>query len=235
MKKIVRRSNERGKGEYGWLSTRYSFSFGEWHDPSRMGFGALRVLNDDTIAPISGFPMHSHRDMEIITIVTSGILTHKDNLGHVGSLGRGEVQAMSAGDGITHSEYNASPTESLSLFQLWITPARRIGAACYAQASFPNLQNDKGLSFIAGPEGSGAALTIAQDAYVLRAAFDSKVPFSYRLHKEGHGLFAFVIEGTVHIAGETLATRDAIAISEMNAVEFSTESEADLLLIEVPL
>lgn len=235
MKKVVRRANERGSGEYGWLSTRYSFSFADWYDPSRMGFGALRVLNDDTIAPNSGFPMHSHRKMEIITIVMSGTLTHKDNLGNVGSLRSGEVQVMSAGDGITHSEYNASSEEPLSLFQIWITPARNIGNARYAQANLQDLDWSDALLPIAGPEGSGAPLTMAQDAYISRATLDTAAPFTYEFKKEGSGLFVLVIDGNVEVDGETLGRRDALEISDANKITFQTTTETDLLLIEVPL
>ena len=136
MNTVLHRANERGKSELDWLSSRFSFSFAEWYNPERMGFGSLRVINDDTIAPSSGFNMHAHRDMEIITIVMEGAVTHKDSEGNKGVVMAGDVQVMSAGTGIVHSEYNDSADETLKLFQIWITPNRQGVPFQYAQKHF---------------------------------------------------------------------------------------------------
>lgn len=232
MEKILHRAEKRGKGEYGWLSTHYSFSFANWYEPSRMGFGALRVLNDDTIAPASGFPMHSHRDMEIITIVTEGTLTHKDSLGNTDTVKAGEVQVMSAGTGITHSEYNASATEPLTLFQLWILPEQPGGDPRYEQSSFQKTAN--GFMPLVGPLGTPDVLGIRANARIHRASLTSGMHI-YRLTDPAHGIYVFVIDGKVSVAGEALGARDAIGISGTSEVSIESADTADLLLIEVPL
>ncbi len=234
MKKLLHRANTRGKGEYGWLSTRYSFGFANWHDPSRVGFGALRVLNDDTIAPASGFPMHGHADMEIITIVAAGTLTHRDNLGNIGTIGAGEVQVMSAGTGIVHSEYNASATESLSLFQLWIQTGERGASPRYGEAKRSDIRAGE-ITQLAGPLGSGAPATILQNALISRAHISPSAPITYSLSSKDQGLYVFVLDGTLSVEGEKLGSRDAIGVSEFNALEISAAEPSNVLLIEVPM
>ncbi len=235
MEKILHRADKRGRGDHGWLSTRYSFSFADWFEPARMGFGALRVLNDDTIAPASGFPMHGHRDMEIITIVTHGTLTHKDSLGNTGTVNAGEVQVMSAGAGIVHSEYNASPSEPLALFQIWIQTGKVGSAPRYDQKSFKALRAEDGVVPLVGPLGGTCPLGIRQDAFIARAIINAEHPCEYRLHKEGNGVYVFVIDGAAEVAGERLRARDALGISGTDTVDVAAEAHADVLIIEVPL
>ncbi len=234
MKKILHRANTRGKGEHGWLSTRYSFSFSDWYDPSRMGFGALRVLNDDIIAPASGFPMHGHKDMEIITIVTKGSLTHRDSLGNIGHISEGEVQVMSAGTGVVHSEYNTSATEPLTLFQLWIETGNPGAAPRYGEAKIPTGSKGDSVQLV-GPEGSTAPATILQNASILQAFLTPHSPFVYRLQKEGRGIYIFVIDGTISAAEETLGARDAVGVSDTDSLEIIAVEPSQILLIEVPL
>lgn len=235
MEKVLHRAQKRGERDYGWLSTRYSFSFGDWYEPARMGFGALRVLNDDTIAPASGFPMHGHRDMEILTIVTSGTLTHKDSLGNTGVVRAGDVQVMSAGTGIVHSEYNASPNEPLTLFQIWIQTEKEGSAPRYDQKSFGALRAEDGVVPLAGPVGDACPLEIRQHAFLARAVVDPDHPCAYRMHREENGVYVFIIEGAAEVAGERLGSRDALGISGIGAVNIAAEVHADILIIEVPL
>lgn len=227
MKKTLHPANSRGGGEYGWLSTNYSFSFSDWYDPSRMGFGALRVLNDDRIAPAKGFGAHGHRDMEIITIVTAGTVTHTDNMGNVGKVPAGDVQVMSAGTGVMHSEYNESPNEPLSLFQLWIQPKERGIAPRYEQRHFGLSSNVPGVRELVGPD----SLYIHQDAYISHAVVSGTQ--EYALHDPNNGVYIFVIEGAMEVAGEKLSDRDALGIEEVESTSLTGTGSA--LIIEVPM
>lgn len=199
-----------------------------------MGFGALRVLNDDRIAPEAGFPTHSHRDMEIVTVVTRGTLTHADTLGNTGTLKAGEVQVMSAGTGIAHSEYNASPHEFLELFQIWIFPERNGMPPRYAQRRFP-LPDPGTCVTLAGPEGSREALPMRQNAYVIRATADRVHPLTYSLHGQNQGLYCFVMSGTARTAGEALSEKDAIGLSGALHADIETDDHTELLIIETPI
>ena len=234
METILHRASERGRGDHGWLSTRYSFSFADWYDPTKMGFGALRVLNDDTIAPASGFPFHGHRNMEIITIVTRGVLTHQDNLGNIGTVRAGDVQVMSAGSGIIHTEYNASQDEPLSLFQIWIETKEKGITPGYAQHSFAEIKREDGIVPLVGPVGGPDPLSIHQDAYIARTLLDSSHPREYQLHTPHHGLYVFILEGSVDTAGHQLLSRDALGVYNTATVALTSPSKADVLLIEIP-
>lgn len=234
MGKVLHHAEDRGRGDHGWLQSRFSFSFADWYEPARMGFGALRVLNDDRIAEDSGFPPHGHRDMEIITLVTSGAVAHKDSTGSDGIVRDGEVQVMSAGTGVVHSEFNASSTEPLELFQIWIEPREKGGVPSYDQKKFELPESGKIVPLV-GPMNGGGALGIRQHAYLSRARLDAMRPVSYELHDEAHGVYAFVISGTVEIDGVRLSARDALGITEAESFEMKTPAEADVLLIEVPM
>ena len=241
MKKIIHKSEERGNGDYGWLKTRYSFSFADWYDPSRMGFGKLRVINDDIIAPDSGFGAHSHKDMEIITIVREGAVTHKDNMGNMEIVPAGDVQVMSAGTGVTHSEYNGSKDVPLALFQIWIEPKERGIKPRYFQKSFGFQSKENGITLLVSPEGKGEGLNINQDAYIYHAILDGKSPIEYELVQRGDtppaqaGVYIFVIEGSVIVGGQSLSKRDAIGVWDTERVNISTDSEASILIMEVPV
>lgn len=228
MQKVIHRAHKRGVGEYGWLSTRYSFSFADWYDPTKMGFGALRVLNDDTIAPASGFGMHSHRDMEIITIVTSGAVTHEDDMGNKGTVPAGDVQVMSAGTGVTHAEHNRSPDEPLTLLQLWIEPRKKGGVPHYAQKSF-----DANATLLVSPHGQEGSLSIGQDAFVSRVAVPSA--YRYTIQKTGNGVYLFVLTGEIVVDGVQVSTRDALGVTETDTIVITSPAEATVLMIEVPM
>jgi redox-sensitive bicupin YhaK (pirin superfamily) len=234
MQTIIHHAEDRGKGEYSWLSTRYSFSFANWYDPSRMGFGTLLVINDDHIAPDNGFGEHRHDNTEIITVVTSGTLTHKDSMGNTGTVHAGEVQVMSAGTGVAHSEYNASTAEPVTLFQIWILPNVQDAEARYAQQEFPQTSGT-GIMPLVGPLGKTEVLGIHQDAYISKATLETDTEVAYQLHKEGNGIYAFVISGKPTVAGTLLHERDALGITETSTIELSASAPAEVLIIEVPM
>lgn len=233
MQLIRHPADKRGQGNYDWLTTRYSFSFAQWYDPARMGFGALRVINDDVIAPGAGFPPHSHRDMEIITLVTEGTLAHQDSIGNKGTVRAGEVQVMSAGTGITHAEYNASENEPLSLFQIWIEPKEAGGEPRYDQG-VPE-KSDDGLTTLVGPMGTAGVLGIRQDAWITRAELASGRKISYNLHDPKAGVYVFVIGGKLSVAGVELGGRDALGVSDTDSISLASEHGAEVLLFEVPM
>lgn len=237
MIRIVHKAEDRGVSEHGWLSSRFSFSFAEWYEPSRMGFGALRVINDDTIAPHSGFPPHPHRDMEIITIVTHGAVTHKDSMGNEGVISAGEVQVMSAGTGVMHAEINGDD-EELRLFQIWIEPKLSSIVPRYDQQNFSLQKHPDGRTLLVSPEGEeeGASLTINQDAYLSWLELPEEETHIYELHRPGFGLYALVVEGEVVIDGEPLSSRDAIGLAGMKEpTQIVAKTSTTVLLIEVPI
>jgi quercetin 2,3-dioxygenase len=235
MQKVIHRAAERGGGDYGWLKTKYSFSFADWYEPRCMGYGKLRVINDDVIAPRGKFEMHSHKDFEIITIPLTGAVTHKDNLGNTGIIGAGEVQAMSAGTGVTHSEENASPTESLTLFQIWIEPKVHGALPRYAQKTFDIADMQNNWQLLVSGDGADGSLPIYQDARIVRADLDAGTMLSYNITHKANGVYVLVIKGEVEVEGERLQMRDAIGISGPETVTVTAAGVARLLLIEVPL
>jgi redox-sensitive bicupin YhaK (pirin superfamily) len=237
MKTIIHHAEERGAGEYEWLSTRYSFSFANWYNPARMGFGALLVLNDDTIAPGQGFGAHSHDNMEILTIVRKGTLAHKDSIGTEGIIHAEEVQVMSAGTGVTHSEFNASTEEPLSLFQIWIQTDSLNAEPRYDQRNFRTV-NRTGFVSLVSPLAvsvTEATLGIHQDAYITQATLTPHESLEYALKNENHGVYVFVMSGSATVNDITLHERDALAISETPVLILSATTPAELLLIEIPL
>lgn len=236
---VVHPAHERGGADYGWLKTRHSFSFASWYEPSRMGFGALRVLNDDWIAPQSGFGAHPHRDMEIITIVREGAVTHADSMGTESVVPLGDIQVMSAGTGVVHSERNTSVETPLSLFQIWIEPNVRGVAPRYGQMSYPT---DAGVHMLVAPEGSGVpdALSIYQDAYIAYGTIERGDAYRYRLHTPGHGVYLFVESGVVdvgmHEAEETeLNASDAAGFWDISELSVRARERGAVLFIEVPM
>ncbi len=223
-------ASERGVNEVGWLSSRFSFSFANYYDPNRMGFGTLRVLNDDVIAAGSGFGMHPHANMEIITVVTDGVLEHKDSSGNGGLLHPGDVQVMSAGSGIAHSEWNGSDVEPLALFQLWIETNNPNAEPRYDQKTF-TFPNNVLVPVTSGLDDDGA-LPIYQNARVLVGTYTEGATGTYQLGA-GRGLFVLVIEGAFIVGGVELGRRDAVEVMDVETVEFSTTTGGRLLVVEV--
>ena len=235
MKTVIHKAGQRGKADYGWLQANYSFSFSNWFDPNRMGFGALRVLNNDRVAPGAGFPTHPHDNMEIITIPLSGALEHKDSMGNTAQIKTGEVQVMSAGTGITHSEYNASKTEELTLFQLWIIPNKKNVKPRYEELQLDVDRRLNTLQQIVSPSRDDEGLWIHQNAWLFLSKLESGNELDYKGQKEGNGVYLMVISGEVEVEGERLANKDAMGITEAQRFAVRSESEAELLFIEVPM
>jgi quercetin 2,3-dioxygenase len=228
-------SSSRGKAEHGWLHSRFSYSFAEYYNPNRMGFGMLRVLNDDIVEPGEGFGMHPHNNMEIITIPLSGSLEHRDNMGNGSIIHSGEVQVMSAGTGIMHSEFNPSKTEKVNLFQIWIIPNKKNVVPRYDQKEFDLSKRMNTLQLLVAPEGYDGSLFIYQDAFISIGRFDLGFVNKYKIKKEGNGLFIMVISGTVEIDGKVLESRDAAEISNTREIDIKALGFSEMLLIEVPL
>lgn len=217
----IRRSDERGAADHGWLRSRHTFSFADYHDPAHMGFRALRVINEDHVAPGGGFPTHPHRDMEIFSYVVSGALRHEDSLGNAGTITPGRVQVMSAGTGVAHSEFNPSTTEAAHFLQIWIQPAQRGLAPRYTEWS-PASGTDSKVCLISGDGREGSA-TIARDAAVYRVT-----PSNGISHEVAPGRHAWiqVIRGTLTVNGETLHAGDGASTSEPGALEIQGTGEA---------
>ncbi len=233
----IYKQEDRGHADHGWLNARHSFSFGSWHNPDLMSFGLLRVLNDDIVAPGMGFGMHPHQDMEIITIPLSGSIAHRDNTGGHGVISPGEVQVMSAGTGIMHSEVNGSQAESVSLFQLWIMPKETGIKPRYDQRVYDYESNKNSFVAVASPLETDQALWINQDARVLFGHFDAGKEISYTPIQAGNGLYLMVAEGEAEVAGQKLGRRDAIGIWDTDSIAISTQGSepVKLLLIDVPM
>ena len=225
----------RGYARYDWLTTHYSFSFASYYDKTRMGFGALRVLNDDMIAPGSGFGRHAHDNMEIITIPLSGTLRHEDNLGNSATIETGEIQVMSAGTGVEHAEYNASPTDELTLLQIWIRTETQDVTPRYDQRRFDTAEYHNRLFPVVGKIGEQGTLGIHQDARIFLGRFESEQSFSYDLRRPGRGVYFFVIDGAVMVAGKMLEKRDAIGVWDTETVTVTAQAGVFLLAIEVPM
>ena len=228
----IHRANSRGHANHGWLNSYHTFSFANYQNPERMNFGALRVLNDDTVAPGAGFGMHPHQNMEIISIPISGVLTHKDSTGSIGHIVRGDIQIMSAGTGIRHSEYNGSTTEDVQFLQIWVLPKKVDIVPQYGELSYTLTKNE--FNTLISPEKSKNTLWINQDAYFSLADIDTGTVIDYTLHKKGNLIYVFVIEGSIEIEGEQLNRRDAIGIQNIEKSSIKTFANAEVLIIEVP-
>ncbi|WP_434035875.1 pirin family protein [Formosa sp. 4Alg 33] len=238
MKTILHKADSRGFANHGWLQANHSFSFANWYNKDRMNFGALRVLNDDIIAPKMGFGTHPHKNMEIITIPLKGELKHKDSMGNTWeSVLPGEVQVMSAGSGVEHSEINGSIDEHLNLFQIWVMPNKENVAPRYEQKTFDvsNRQNKLQTLVTSIDEDHDGSLKIHQDAKISRIDLDAEKEFSYNLKSEHHGAYVLVIHGTIEIENTELETRDAIGVSETETFKITSKSQASVLIIEVPM
>jgi hypothetical protein len=235
MKKIIHKANSRGYFDYGWLKTNHTFSFSSYYDPERVNFGMLRVLNDDIIAPAQGFGTHPHNDMEIVSIPLMGGLAHKDNTGSEGVIFPNEVQVMSAGTGILHSEYNHSKVKEANFLQLWIFPDKKGHKPRYDQKSFnPEERKNKFLTIIS-PDKSNGNLWLNQDAYISMTDIEKNKSLNYKLNTKGNGIYIFLIEGKISLGEETLSKRDGIGIWETDAISLSANENSRVLLIEIPI
>jgi redox-sensitive bicupin YhaK (pirin superfamily) len=229
----LRPSAERGYADHGWLRARHSFSFADYYDPNEMGWGALRVINEDRVAPGTGFGRHGHRDMEIVTYILSGALEHQDSLGHGGIIRRGEVQRMSAGKGILHSESNPSVDEETHLLQIWIEPAQNGGSASYEQQALPLDELRGRWRLVASPDGAEGSTTIGQDARLWASLLAPGESIAYRL-QAGRLAYAQVIYGQLELNGKKLAAGDGAKIADETDLEFLASEEAEFLLFDLP-
>lgn len=236
MKTILHKANTRGHASHGWLDSWHSFSFSSYYNPERIHFGALRVLNDDTVAPGMGFGEHPHDNMEIISIPTSGDLEHKDSMGNVQVIRQGDVQAMSAGTGIEHAEKNKNHDKPVRFFQIWVFPNKKNITPHYDQKSFAEADKQNKFLTVVSPVGSNdGGVHIHQDAWFSLGKIEKGVALDYPLRKKENGVYAFVIEGDVTINGSKLNKRDGLGITETDKLSVLADSDAELLLMEVPV
>jgi redox-sensitive bicupin YhaK (pirin superfamily) len=230
---VPRRSADRGRTRTAWLDSAHTFSFGEYHDPEHLGYGPLRVINEDRVQPGGGFPPHSHRDMEIVTYVIAGALEHKDSLGTGSVIRPGDVQRMRAGNGITHSEYNPSDREPVHFLQIWIVPRRRGGEPSYEQRSFgPTAQRNR-LRLVCSADGRDDSVTVDQVVDLFAASLDAGTTIAKDL-AAGRRAWIQVITGTLSVNGELLAAGDGAAVHDEAALRIVAREPADLLLFELP-
>jgi quercetin 2,3-dioxygenase len=228
----IRRSHERGFADHGWLRSFHTFSFADYQDPAHMGFRALRVINEDRVEPGRGFGTHAHRDMEIVSYVLEGELAHKDSMGNGSVIRPGDVQRMSAGSGVTHSEFNPSPEQVVHFLQIWIVPERRGIAPSYEQKNFSEQERRGVLRLLASPDGRDGSVRVNQDARLYASLLAEGERVGHQLAGDRHA-FIHVARGSVDLAGERLDAGDAAALSAPAAIELRAKSACELLLFDL--
>jgi len=234
-KTIIHKADSRGYFDFGWLKTNHTFSFGNYYDPERVNFGMLRVLNDDIVEAGQGFGTHPHNDMEIVSIPLSGALAHKDSTGTEEVINPNEVQVMSAGTGILHSEYNHSKDEKTNFLQLWILPNIKGHQPRYDQKSFNSKERINKLQSIVTPEKEDDNLWLNQDAYLSLTDLEKNKSINYKINTKGNGVYLFLIDGKISIGKESLSKRDGIGIWDTDEFQITAEDNSRILLIEVPM
>lgn len=232
---ILYRADSRGKADHGWLKSAHTFSFAGYYDPERIHFGALRVFNDDFVTGGNGFGRHPHDNMEIISIPLAGELAHQDSMGNSGTIRPNEIQVMSAGTGIQHSEFNGSETEPVKFLQIWLFPNQQNVTPRYDQIGIDPESRRNHLQQIVSPNPNDDGAWIHQDAWFHLVDLDEGKAVDYTLKNEGNGVFVFVLEGDALIEGEDLSHRDAVGITDTNQITISAKTNSSLLLIEVPM
>jgi len=233
MKSVYHPANSRGFADHGWLKSFHTFSFSGYHDPERMHFGLLRVLNDDLVAPGRGFGRHPHSDMEIISIPLEGELVHQDSLGNKSIIRRGDIQVMSAGTGVEHSEFNNSGTEPVQFLQIWIFPHSKGLQPRYDQQRIPEVPNT--LAQVLSPSPDDQGVWINQQAWFWMGSFDRETSINHSMQNGGNGLYAFVLEGQVRIGDQLLQKRDGLGIWETDAITLDAQAGCRIVLMEVPM
>ena len=235
MRTIYHAADSRGDANHGWLKSKHTFSFANYHNPERMGFGALRVINDDFVIAGQGFGKHSHRDMEIISIPLSGKLGHGDNIGNNGIIETGEIQVMSAGTGITHSEMNGDDTEAVKFLQIWVIPNKMNVEPRYQQIRMDDILKPNEFNQVLSPNADDAGVWIHQDAWFSMGDFDKGITQTYELKNPNNGVYIFVISGKVVVNGNILDTRDGLGVWDTKNFTMDVEEDAKVLLMEVPM
>lgn len=234
-KTILHKANSRGNANHGWLKSRHTFSFANYYDPERIHFGALRVLNDDTIEAGMGFGMHPHDNMEIISIPIEGALEHKDSMGNVSVIRKGDIQVMSAGTGVFHSEYNKSRENQVKFLQIWIFPNRKNVTPRYDQITLNQEDRKNKLQQILSPNPDDECVWIYQNAWFHIGRFEKGEECEYKIKSKGNGIYAFVLSGDVEINDLILASRDGLGITETESIIIKAVSDSEILLMEVPM
>jgi len=232
---VLHKADTRGHADHGWLNAYHSFSFASWYNPDRVQFGTLRVLNDDTIAAGMGFGTHPHDNMEIITIPLEGDLAHKDSMGNTEVIKNGDIQVMSAGTGIQHSEFNPNADQRTKLLQIWVFPKVRNVTPRYQQITLNPEDRKNKLQQILSPNPEDAGVWIHQDAWFHLGKFDKDTVTTYQLKKEGNGVYAFILSGTVTINEQELETRDGFGIWDTPTLDITATTDAEFLLMEIPM
>jgi redox-sensitive bicupin YhaK (pirin superfamily) len=235
METILYPEKERGHANHGWLNAKHSFSFANWYNPDKINFGALRVLNDDIVAPKMGFGTHPHDNMEIITIPLRGKLEHKDSMGHSSVITTGEIQVMSAGTGILHSEFNASKTEEINLFQIWIFPNKRNVIPRYDQIDINYEKAENNFLQLISPNADDEGSWIHQDAWIFINKPSKGKEIVYPIKKDGNGVYIMLINGTITVDGNKLSNRDAIGVYNTKDVRIFVNEDSEILFLDIPM
>ena len=237
MKTTIYKSNSRGYANHGWLKSHHTFSFAGYQDPNRMNFGMLRVLNDDIVQPKMGFGTHPHQNMEIVSIPLKGALSHKDSMGNKRAIEVDEVQVMSAGTGLTHSEFNDSSSEEVNFLQLWIIPEEMSIAPNYEQKKFNKEERLNTLQTVVAPFNSNLkeALPIHQQAYIYRSTLNKDASLNLVPKDKANGFYIFNIEGSIEVEDQILESRDAIGIEDIEEITLTSKDKTELVIIEVPM
>ncbi|MBS1489975.1 MAG: pirin family protein [Bacteroidetes bacterium] len=235
MKTVLHKAHTRGHARHGWLDSHHTFSFAQYYDPARVHFGALRVLNDDVVEGGMGFGTHPHDNMEIISIPLQGDLEHRDSMGNTAIIRQNDVQSMSAGTGIQHSEYNKNKNEKVNFLQIWLFPKQRNTAPHYDQKTFdPRLRENK-LQLIVSNEETGEGVKINQDAKFYFGNLKKGFQTNYLISRPGNGVYVFVIEGAVSVSGQPLSKRDGFGLWETDKITIQADADCELLLMDVPM
>jgi quercetin 2,3-dioxygenase len=232
---ILHKADSRGYANHGWLKSYHTFSFASYFNAERVHFGALRVLNDDTVDPGMGFDTHHHKNMEIVSIPLEGDLQHKDSMGNVAIIKKGDIQVMSAGAGVFHSEYNRNKDKLTKFLQIWVLPNKQNVKPRYDQITLNDADRHNKLQQILSPDKDDAGVWIHQDAWFHLGKFDKGVSQKYTLKKEGNGVYVFVLNGAVTVDGQLLNTRDGLGIWDTNDFVITADNDAEFLLMEVPM
>ncbi len=235
MNTTLHKSKERGHANHGWLNSYHTFSFANYYNPDRIHFGMLRVLNDDTVEGGKGFGTHPHENMEIISIPLEGDLEHKDSMGNTTVIKEGDVQVMSAGTGVFHSEFNKNPDKTVKFLQIWIFPREKNVTPRYDQISLKDLETPNEFYQVVSPDKDDAGVWIHQDVWFHMGDFDSEKEVNYKMHRPGQGVYAFVLNGNAEIAGQTVSTRDGLGVWGTDDLTIRTEKGTRILLMEVPM
>lgn len=235
MNAIIHRADSRGSADHGWLKSRHTFSFANYYNPERMHFGVLRVLNDDHVEGGMGFGTHPHKDMEIISIPLSGDLEHKDSMGNAQVIRQGDVQVMSAGTGVRHSEYNKNAHDPVQFLQIWVFPRKKHVEPRYDQITLDEQKMENQFLQVLSPNADDEGVWIHQDAWFHLGDFKSGQQAEYQLKKQGNGVYVFLIEGSANVSGNDLNRRDGAGITGAEKLDFSFSEDARILLMEVPM